>query len=732
MLPLDAHSASNQAGFESALLVVDSRSFVEAWRELLAGPGVWPVEQVAALRERSKTLQVRARAAAVGGLAHHLGVCDECAAAEQNDGARLEECLRNIAALTWQLEQEGERSLAASAAPALVVSEHVVSEPMASESEVSDPVAPESVAPSSSDAAPEPALEAAERPPLISSPPEGWKAMDSTPQPVEAKLDENAQAAAALSELLGLAPIGSSAPARTLNPFSPVGEEPNPAQLGPDASGLPVLELHAGDDGELLEHDLTIRLERVRRAVPYPLGRGSAHVQGEGTWRLRGWAAGSTTAVPWWAAPLAVGALAGLVGLVLLLGAGSGEQPPAEANGAPGTALNATRNALLPAPRLTDDGERLQALLAQVHEHGRTESPELADLIDEEASLLAKAVTEPCIPGSVGCRLSEEARQLVKSEALPKLPSHGRTGLGDWLAELRLPEIGVKDDPRVRSIVKFHTENPVGRELFQALLFQCGAHQELLHEALTRRGMPLDLIALVMVESGCMPDAESTVGARGLWQFMPATARGYHLQVQAGVIDERLNAAKATDAALRFLGDLYRKLGSWELTLASFDLGPFGLLARLRQAGGDADYWDLVDAGRLPNEAANYVPKIEAFALILANLEHFDFKAALQKSAEASVELSVPSGTRIGLVARAAASSTTKIRELNPELMGGTAPGRSGESFSVRVPREANPRALEVLERLIAQADDADECVPYAFDWGRQRFTRAMLTRCRR
>jgi membrane-bound lytic murein transglycosylase D len=161
-------------------------------------------------------------------------------------------------------------------------------------------------------------------------------------------------------------------------------------------------------------------------------------------------------------------------------------------------------------------------------------------------------------------------------------------------------------------------------------------------------------------------------------------------------------------------------------------MGPFGLLAHLRQAGGDADYWDLVDAGRLPNETANYVPKIEAFALILANLEHFDFRAAQQKPAEASVELSVPSGTRIGLVARAVASSTTRIRELNPELMGGTTPGRSGESFSVRVPREAGPRAREVLERLIAQADDADECVPHAFDWGRQRFTRAMLTRCRR
>src|SRR6187431_273339 len=108
MLSSEGKSASNRSGFEGALLVADTRSFVKAWRELLAGSSEWPAEQVSALRERSKTLQSRARAAAAGGLAHHLGACDECAAAEYRERDQLEECLRNVTQLAWQLEQESE------------------------------------------------------------------------------------------------------------------------------------------------------------------------------------------------------------------------------------------------------------------------------------------------------------------------------------------------------------------------------------------------------------------------------------------------------------------------------------------------------------------------------------------------------------------------------------------------------------------------------------------------
>jgi hypothetical protein len=81
-------------------------------------------------------------------------------------------------------------------------------------------------------------------------------------------------------------------------------------------------------------------------------------------------------------------------------------------------------------------------------------------------------------------------------------------------------------------------------------------------------------------------------------------------------------------------------------------------------------------------------------------------------------------------VARAAASSTSKIRELNPFLLGDRIPDWPGEKFVLRVPKDAETRARELLPELLASYDHADECVPHAFDWGRHRFTTAMASRC--
>jgi membrane-bound lytic murein transglycosylase D len=175
--------------------------------------------------------------------------------------------------------------------------------------------------------------------------------------------------------------------------------------------------------------------------------------------------------------------------------------------------------------------------------------------------------------------------------------------------------------------------------------------------------------------------------------------------------------------------DLYRKTGSWELALAAYRLGPLALLSRVQDAAGEGDSPSLDEAG-LPIEVALYVARAQAFALILTNLAKFRFEPAPPQSLEGTAVLEVPPGTRLGLVARAAASSTSKIRELNPDVLGDRVPDWPGEKFMVRVPKDAEPRAREALSELIATADHADECVPHAFDWGRQRFTSAMASRC--
>jgi membrane-bound lytic murein transglycosylase D len=259
----------------------------------------------------------------------------------------------------------------------------------------------------------------------------------------------------------------------------------------------------------------------------------------------------------------------------------------------------------------------------------------------------------------------------------------------------------------------YHTKNIAGRQRMQGMLFTCGAYSDIFESTLGKYGAPLWLVAVVFQESGCDPLATSHAGARGLWQFMPESARAYGLKVVEGEIDERLNSVKATEAGVHFLTDLHRQVGAWDLALAAYNMGPYGLVGRLVRVGGDAGYWDLVDANLLPDETAGYVPSIEAFALILENLNRLDFGHD-SRPVESTAEVSVKPGMRLSFIARAAHTSTLRIRDLNREFLKDTVP--SGE-FTARVPDSEAHRAQVFIDS-VSPSDDRDTCVPEDFDWG--------------
>ena len=390
----------------------------------------------------------------------------------------------------------------------------------------------------------------------------------------------------------------------------------------------------------------------------------------------------------------------------------------------------------LPRERLLADDERFTALLAQVHGHGGTESPELRSLLNEQAALASKALAGKCNDRSSTCKAWSDVRELMVGERRPLVKrrrgSDTESTRSRWMAGLKMPAIPVEDDPRVLRVFEFYTQNPVGRETFQSMLFRCGAYRDLIQSTLIRYDLPPDLMALVFTESGCEPSAKSPVGAAGLWQFMPETGRAYHLRIVEGTIDERYSPFKSTEAGIRMLADLRQKLGSWDLVFASYNLGPFGVLARVARAGGDATFWDLVDADLLPDETANYAPSVQAIALILANLQRLKFAGIQIGAPQSTADLEVPGGTRLGLVARAAATSVTQLRALNLDFSGDTVPLIPGGAIAVQVPKDVVWQARDSLKELLTSHDRADLCVPPSFNWGKQRFTPDMDAACQR
>jgi hypothetical protein len=138
---------------------------------------------------------------------------------------------------------------------------------------------------------------------------------------------------------------------------------------------------------------------------------------------------------------------------------------------------------------------------------------------------------------------------------------------------------------------------------------------------LISRGVPTDLAAIILVESAGQVTALSPKGARGLWQLMPDTARRYGLRVDE-IRDDRLDLFKATDAAARYLHDLYVQFGDWRLALAAYNTGEAYVGVAILKAHTQ-DFDQLTSLRLLPLETRNYVPRVLAAAHSLGQLPTF-------------------------------------------------------------------------------------------------------------
>jgi membrane-bound lytic murein transglycosylase D len=110
---------------------------------------------------------------------------------------------------------------------------------------------------------------------------------------------------------------------------------------------------------------------------------------------------------------------------------------------------------------------------------------------------------------------------------------------------------------------------------FHEGLIRSAAWERNIARVLKRHGVPEEIAALPHVESSFNPQAYSKVGAAGLWQFMPSTAKRF-MRVD-GIVDERLDPYSATEAAANLMLYNYRLLGSWPLTVTAYNHGPGGL-----------------------------------------------------------------------------------------------------------------------------------------------------------
>lgn len=202
---------------------------------------------------------------------------------------------------------------------------------------------------------------------------------------------------------------------------------------------------------------------------------------------------------------------------------------------------------------------------------------------------------------------------------------------------------------------------------------------------LEMKGLPKELKYLPMVESSMAPYAVSYAGAAGLWQFMPATGKSLGLAIDK-YIDERKDPYKSSEAAIKYLGKLYKRFGTWELALAAYNCGP-SRLNKVIRAYGSKDYW-AIKAG-LPKETQKYINRFIAACYVgtFHNL-HGIFPEMPTHYCLQPMAARVYTSISLKGISHTTGLDVRTLRDLNPSFKLDYSPARSNGVFLV-LPRNS-------------------------------------------
>jgi len=247
------------------------------------------------------------------------------------------------------------------------------------------------------------------------------------------------------------------------------------------------------------------------------------------------------------------------------------------------------------------------------------------------------------------------------------------------------------EDPLAKKFIHLYTKNR--KSSVEEALARSGRYREMMVSALRTANLPEELFYLVMTESEYKQKALSRSGAAGLWQFMPYTARNYGLEVSYWV-DERYHPEKATQAAIRYLSDLYRWFGDWHLALAAYNRGENGI-GRDLKFSRSTDFDTLSKRGALPKQTSNYVPKFMACVRIGEDPEGHGLEPVYETALEFDV-VKLERDLDLGIAAKCAGTTEENIRDLNPHIRAWCTP-KNRKDFPLRIPKGSKDRFLQAL-----------------------------------
>jgi len=245
--------------------------------------------------------------------------------------------------------------------------------------------------------------------------------------------------------------------------------------------------------------------------------------------------------------------------------------------------------------------------------------------------------------------------------------------------EQRLAKLPTIIDLPYNSIVRNYIEMYLTRKrgLVADMLALHNYYGRFFEEELLKEGMPLELEYLPVIESAINPNAVSRAGAVGLWQFMPATAKGLGMEINS-LVDERRDPRISSRNAARYLKQLHDIYNDWSLAIAAYNCGPGNVNKALRRAGVEGedvkkDFWEIYYY--LPAETRGYVPAFIAANYVMNYYRQHGISPTIVKRHLTTDTVRINKHVHFNQIASVLNIPVEEIRMLNPQFLKDVIPG---------------------------------------------------------
>ncbi|MDE5842170.1 MAG: transglycosylase SLT domain-containing protein [Muribaculaceae bacterium] len=260
----------------------------------------------------------------------------------------------------------------------------------------------------------------------------------------------------------------------------------------------------------------------------------------------------------------------------------------------------------------------------------------------------------------------------------------------DEMMRQRLADLHTVIDMPYNQIVRSYIDRYMekGRPMVASLLGLSIYYMPIFEQALEAEQLPQELKYLPVIESALNPNAVSRSGAGGLWQFMPASAKGYGLEVSS-LVDERRDPYKSSRMACKLLHDLYDTYGDWSLAIAAYNCGPGNVNKAIRRAGGDPkkhDFWSIYSY--LSPETRGYVPMFIAANYVMNYYKEHNISPVLPTRPLVTDTVGISSRVHFDQISKVLDIPKEELRILNPQFRADIIPGSAQHQYMLILPSQ--------------------------------------------